>query len=124
MKFPLDVIKINNKIVLLKGQITKQFIEDLNIINDKIYDDELDYYRYTDEYGDLEDFTIRTNSSNTFLNSSGIIIDERIKQHGYYNKTYTITNDPDDESEMEFENRLFDIYKGAISYYKEIMGYE
>ena len=119
MKFPLDVIKIGNQIILLKGQITKQFILDLRELNNKMYDDEVESFTYIDEYNDESIFEIRTTDRNRLLRSA-ITIDDRIKQHSYAMSGYTIS---EDEEDGPIDASIFDIYKGAINHYKNLMGY-
>lgn len=115
MKFPIDVIKIENKVVLLQGYISPEFKRKLKDINDKMWNEEIEEFRYIDEYDDDESLRINIGYVPELVWGSSLRINGNRPSKDYKMVAYDI-----EPNEMDY----FPVYKRLIEHYKKVMGYE
>ena len=115
MRFPIDVIRIEDKIVLMQGQITADFKRKLRALNDRYRADYGSGFTFIDSVDDEENMRIDLMSSpelgeyNIYINGDSP------------SKSYKFASEDDFDLGVD---RQFQIFKDCIKYYSEVMGYD
>lgn len=115
MKFPIDVIRIEDRIVLMQGQITPDFKRKLKTLNQAYRADYGSGFTFTDSCGDEENMRI------DYLNSPELGEYNIYINGDSHSKAYKFATKDDFDLGID---RQFQIYKDCIKYYSEVMGYD
>jgi hypothetical protein len=118
MDFPIDVVQIGNKIVLIQGEITPEFIKKLDRIELLMRQNQIPRLEYRDCYDDLLEYEIRKphHSNYNEVSFATILVDgrkEKTRKWGF--STMEI-----ESGDFDSENAFWRL-KQTIKYYKELL---